>query len=183
MKEYQAEQIRNIGLFSHGGAGKTSLAEAMLFQSGAINRLGRVEEGSTTTDHDPDEIKRRISVSSALAPCEWQGNKVNMVDDAGLRRLHRRGRPGHASGGRRGDRPGCRLRPGGGHRDCLARGGEERRGPHVLREQDGAGERQLRHRRCRPCATRFGPKVVPIQIPVGSQATFQGVVDLISMKP
>jgi elongation factor G len=71
MKEYQAEQIRNVGLFSHGGAGKTSLAEAMLFQSGAITRMGRVEEGSTTTDYDPDEIKRRISVSTALAPCEW----------------------------------------------------------------------------------------------------------------
>ncbi|HZK65941.1 MAG TPA: GTP-binding protein, partial [Chloroflexota bacterium] len=83
MKEYQAEQIRNIGLFSHGGAGKTSLAEAMLFQSGGINRLGRVEEGSTTTDYDPDEIKRRISVSSALAPCEWQGHKVNVVDAPG----------------------------------------------------------------------------------------------------
>ncbi|MGI9253551.1 MAG: GTP-binding protein, partial [Thermomicrobiales bacterium] len=63
MKQYPADRIRNIGLFGHGGAGKTSLAEAMLFDSKATTRLGRVEEGNTVTDYDPDEIKRHISVS------------------------------------------------------------------------------------------------------------------------
>ena len=81
MKEYQAEFIRNVGLFSHGGAGKTSLAEALLFQSGAITRLGKVEENHHRLR--PDEVKRHISVSTALAPCEWQGHKVNVLDTPG----------------------------------------------------------------------------------------------------
>src|SRR5947208_2559946 len=67
MRQYPADRIRNVGLFSHGGAGKTSLAEALLFDTGTTTRLGRVDEGNTVTDYDPDEIKRRISVSAAFA--------------------------------------------------------------------------------------------------------------------
>ncbi len=83
VKQYAPEQIRNVGLFSHGGAGKTSLAEALLFDSGAINRLGRVEDGTTTTDFDPDEVKRHISVSTAVAPIEWRDSKINILDTPG----------------------------------------------------------------------------------------------------
>ena len=83
MKAYTTDALRNVGLFSHGGAGKTSLAEAMLFQSKAVTRLGRVEEGNTTTDFDPDEIKRHMSVQLSLAPCEWEGCKINIVDPPG----------------------------------------------------------------------------------------------------
>jgi elongation factor G len=83
MKAYDAPNIVDVGLFSHGGAGKTSLAEALLFKSGAINRLGRVEDGNATTDFDPDEIKRHMSVSLALAPLEWRDKKINLVDTPG----------------------------------------------------------------------------------------------------
>ena len=83
MKGYSADRIRNIGLFSHGGAGKTTLTEAMLYGSKAISRLGRVDEGTTTADFDPDEIKRRMSVSLSLAPCEWNATKINIVDAPG----------------------------------------------------------------------------------------------------
>lgn len=83
MKQYTADQIRNVGLFSHGGAGKTSLAEALLYDSETVNRLGRVEEGTTVTDFDPDEIKRRISVSTALAPLSWKDTKINLIDAPG----------------------------------------------------------------------------------------------------
>jgi elongation factor G len=83
VKQYTADQIRNVGLFSHGGAGKTSLAEALLYDSETVNRLGRVEEGTTVTDFDPDEIKRRISVSTALAPLSWKGTKINVIDAPG----------------------------------------------------------------------------------------------------
>src|SRR5438093_3056918 len=83
MKSYAPAAIRNIGLFGHGGAGKTSLAEALLLRSGAINRLGRIDEGTTTTDYDPDEVKRKMSVSAALAPLEWGDAKVNIVDAPG----------------------------------------------------------------------------------------------------
>ncbi len=83
MKVYAAKQIRNVGLFGHGGAGKTSLVEALLFNSGAIPRLGKIEDGTTTTDHDPDEIRRKMTVSVGMAPLEWRDHKVNLVDTPG----------------------------------------------------------------------------------------------------
>jgi elongation factor G len=83
MRAYKTEAIRNVGVFSHGGAGKTSLVEAMLFNAKATSRLGRVEEGNTTTDFDPDETKRHMSIQLALAPLEWQDHKVNLLDAPG----------------------------------------------------------------------------------------------------
>src|SRR5581483_11832086 len=83
MKSYTADAIRNVGLFGHGGAGKTTLAEAMLFHAGAISRLGRVDDGSATTDYDPDEVKRKMSISAALAPLEWTDTKINVIDAPG----------------------------------------------------------------------------------------------------
>ena len=83
MKRYSAEQIRNIALAGHQGSGKTSLAEAMLFDSGAIDRLGRVDDGTAKTDFDPDEVKRSISINLALAPVEWKGVKINVIDAPG----------------------------------------------------------------------------------------------------
>src|SRR3972149_3156502 len=80
MKSYETKQIRNVVLLGHGGAGKTSASEALLFQAGVINRLGRVEEGTTTSDYDPEEVKRRISVSLSLLPLEWKGHKINLLD-------------------------------------------------------------------------------------------------------
>ena len=83
MQHYPADRIRTVGLFSHGGAGKTSLTEALLFDTGAINRLGRVDDGTTTSDYDPDEVKRRHSIVTAVAPVEWRETKINVVDPPG----------------------------------------------------------------------------------------------------
>src|SRR5215471_10154575 len=83
MKEYAPPQLRNVGLFSHGGAGKTTLCEALLFHAGAITRMGSIEDGNTTTDFDPDELRRQMSVSLAVAPLEWQGHKINLIDTPG----------------------------------------------------------------------------------------------------
>src|SRR5947209_3152281 len=83
MKEYAPAQLRNVGLFSHGGAGKTTLSEALLFRAGAITRMGSVGDGNTVTDFDPEELKRQMSVSLAVAPLEWQGHKVNLIDTPG----------------------------------------------------------------------------------------------------
>src|SRR5438132_989380 len=83
MKEYAPAQLRNVGLFSHGGAGKTTLSEALLYRAGAITRMGSVDDGNTTTDFDPEELKRQMSVSLAVAPLEWHGHKINLLDTPG----------------------------------------------------------------------------------------------------
>jgi elongation factor G len=83
MKVYDAPSIRNVAVVGHGGCGKTSLVSAMLFDMGAVNRLGRVDEGSTVTDFDPDEIDRKISLQCALAWGEWKKSKVNLLDAPG----------------------------------------------------------------------------------------------------
>ena len=83
MKVYHPQDIVNIALVGHGGEGKTTLTEAMLFDSGAIERMGKVEDGNTTTDYDSEEIKRQISIGLALAPVEWNGKKINVIDVPG----------------------------------------------------------------------------------------------------
>jgi elongation factor G len=80
---FSSEKIRNVALVGHGGAGKTTLAEALLHRAGAINRLGRVEDGSTVSDHEPEEQRRGLSLSLAVVPFEWKGHKVNLVDTPG----------------------------------------------------------------------------------------------------
>jgi elongation factor G len=83
VKSYPTENIRNVVLVGHGGAGKTSLAEAMLFRTGAVTRMGKVTDGNTVTDFDEEEHRRGISVSTALAPLEWDGCKINILDAPG----------------------------------------------------------------------------------------------------
>lgn len=83
MKVYETGDIRNIGIAGHSGAGKTSLLELMLFNSGAISRPGKVEDGTTVTDYLPEEIKRQVTISSSLAPVEWKNTKLNMIDTPG----------------------------------------------------------------------------------------------------
>lgn len=84
MKNYRSGQIRNIGVVAHGGAGKTSLVEAMLYNTGALTRLGRVEDGTTAADYHPEEINRQITVHTSLVPCEWQNCKINVLDTPGF---------------------------------------------------------------------------------------------------
>ena len=76
-------KIRNVAVVGHRGAGKTSLVEALLFTSGAKNRLGAVMDGTTTMDHDEDEIKRQMTISAGLAHVDWAGHKINLVDTPG----------------------------------------------------------------------------------------------------
>ena len=83
MKTYEAKDIRNVLLVGHGGAGKTTLLEAMQFASGATTRMGTVEDGNTVSDFEPEEIKKGISVSLGMAPVEWSGVKVNVLDAPG----------------------------------------------------------------------------------------------------
>lgn len=84
MKQYEAKKIKNIVLAGHGGAGKTSVAESMVYLSGASDRLGKVTDGNTICDFDPEEIKRKVSVVASVAPLEWKNYKINLIDTPGL---------------------------------------------------------------------------------------------------
>ena len=83
MKDYAVDKIRNIALVGHGSSGKTSLASALLFDTGATSRLTKVDKGNTVTDFDPDEIERKISINSAACFCEWKDHKINFIDTPG----------------------------------------------------------------------------------------------------
>jgi elongation factor G len=83
MNEYKAEKIRNVVLVGHSGSGKTSLAEALLFDTGAVNRLGKVDDNTSISDYDPEEQRRKISINTSLIPCEINGYKVNVLDTPG----------------------------------------------------------------------------------------------------
>ena len=80
MKNYGTSKIRNVCLLAHGSAGKSTLAEAMLYNTGVLDRFGKIVDGTTTTDYDPEEIKRKFSINAALAPCEWKDSKINVID-------------------------------------------------------------------------------------------------------
>lgn len=84
MTKFDVSHIRNVAIIAHSGAGKTSLAEALLFNAGAIDRIGTIEAGTTTTDYEPEEIDRKISVTSAIAYCEYKDTHVNLIDTPGF---------------------------------------------------------------------------------------------------
>ena len=181
MAQYALERIRNIALLGHLSAGKTSLAEAMLYDSGATTRLGRVEDGNTVTDYDAEEIRRKISVSMAMAPCEWKGGKINVIDT-----------PGYV------DFIG-EVKSAVWAADAAVIVLDAVSGVEVGTEQvwSVADERRLPRmafinkmdrENANPEAVLgqlqevFGVRLARVQIPVGKEAAFRGVVDLLTMK-
>ena len=84
MKVYDAASIRNVAVVGHGGCGKTQLVSALLFSAGMVNRLGRVDDGTTVTDYDPEEIARKHTLSTSLAYVEWRKTKINLLDTPGV---------------------------------------------------------------------------------------------------
>ena len=179
LPHYSADRIRNVGLFAHGGAGKTSLAEALLFDSKATTRLGRVDEGNTVTDYDPDEIKRRISVSAALAPVEWRDTKINLIDAPGyadfIGEVKSALRVADAAiividasaGVEVGTEQAWRL-------------AEERGIPRLIFINKMDRENADFARALASAREAFGNAVAPIQFPIGAEKQFKGVVDLLS---
>ena len=83
MKNYSMEQIRNVVLLGHGGCGKTTMAEAMLYVTGQIKRQGKVDDGNTVGDYDPEEIRRKVSINTSIIPVEWKDTKINILDTLG----------------------------------------------------------------------------------------------------
>ncbi|MGE5299552.1 MAG: GTP-binding protein, partial [Acidobacteriota bacterium] len=84
MANFEVAKIRNVAVIAHGGAGKTSLVEAMLYDAGMTDRLGNVQDGTTVTDYEPEEIDRKITITSALAFCDWDKHRINLMDTPGF---------------------------------------------------------------------------------------------------
>lgn len=181
MKVYQAGKIRNVGLVAHGGAGKTTLAEAMLFNAGHTTRLGKVEDGTTVSDFNPEEIKRKITISATLVPCEWKDHKLNLIDTPGFSDFI-----GEVKGTMR-------------VTDGLVVVLDAVAGVEVMTEivwEDAVAHNIPRiafvnkmdrenanfHQTVDRMREKFGTHVVPIQLPIGAEASFKGMVDLLKMK-
>ena len=180
MESYGVDHIRNVVLLSHCGAGKTSLSEAMLFTSGSIPRQGRVDDGSSTSDFDPDEVKRKISINLSVLPCEWSGTKINVLDAPGYADFV----AGAVAGVAVADATVIVI--------CAASGIEV--GTELMwKLADGRGLPRLIfiNKMDRENADfgkvvdqvhkRFGRHCVPLQMPIGAHAAFEGLVDLLSM--
>ena len=179
MKSFPPAKIRNVALVGHGGAGKTSLAEALLFCSGAINRQGRVEDGNTTTDFDPEEIRRGISLSLALAPFEHDGFKVNLLDAPGyadfVPDVHAALRVADLAvlvvSAVEGPEVGTDI----------AWGIAEDLGlPRMFFVTKLDRERASFDRTLEQLRERYGGGVAPLELPVGEESAFKGVADLLS---
>lgn len=177
----EVAKVRNIGVVGHGGVGKTSLVEALLFSAGAVNRLGRVDDGTTTTDYDPDEIKRKISISTGAAHMDWKGHRINVVDTPGY-----------------GDfiadaKAALRVVEGAVVVVCGVAGVEvqtekvwkfanEYNLPRLVFVNRLDRERADFFRTLESMNRRLKATLVPLEIPVGSEQNFKGVVNLLKMK-
>jgi len=181
MKVYRAEQIRNVALISHVGAGKTSLVDAALYDSGAATRQGRVDEGSSVADYDPDELKRNMTLHAKALPVEWKNTKINFIDTPGYADF-----VGEVKAGLRvadaalvvvtaekGVEVGTEL---------TWQYSDERNLPRMVLINKLDRENTSFDNALKSLRDRFGLKVVPLQIPIGEQSGFRGVVDLVSQK-
>src|SRR5437764_4811620 len=181
MKVYRAEQIRNVVLISHVGAGKTSLIDAALFDSGAVTRQGKVDEGTSIVDYDPDELKRRMSLNVKVLPVEWNKTKINFIDTPGyadfVGEVKAALRVADAAlvvvTAEKGVEVGTEL---------TWQYADERKLPRMVLVNKLDRENTSFDQALDSLRAQFGLKVVPLQIPIGEQANFKGVVDLVKRK-
>ena len=181
MKAYSGENIRNVALVGHGHAGKTSLASAMLFTSGATPRLGRVDDGSATTDYDDEEIARKMSVSTGLAVVEWGKTKINILDTPGFNMFVHEAKmalpvvdaaivvvDGVA---------GVEVVTQRVWNYC-----EEYNTPRLIVVNRMDRDRADATRVLESIEKNFGRNVIPIELPIGAEKSLSGVIDLVRMK-
>lgn len=181
MKEYTGEKIRNVAIVGHGGSGTTSLTEALLYRSGAINRMCKVEDGQTTTDYEPEEIKRGVSVNATLAPVEWNGTKINFIDTPGFADF-----VAEVKGAFRAvdsalivvcATSGVQV----GTEQCWKLA-EEAGLPRIIFVNKMDRENADFDSILANLRGKFGKKVLPLQLPLGKEDDFHGVIDLYKMK-
>ena len=181
MKIYETASIRNVAIVGHGGSGKTSLTSAILFDSGAVNRVGRVEDGNTVTDFDPDEVARQISLSTALAHCDWNKTKLNILDTPGFGNFIQEARSA------------LQVADAALVNVCGVAGvevqtekvwqfSEEFGLPRMIVVNRLDRDRSSFSRALESIQETFGRTAVPIQLPIGEEKDFNGIVDLIRMK-
>ena len=181
MKKYGTEFLRNVALLGHGGAGKTSLAEAMLFVAKGINRLGRVDDGTSIMDFDPEETRRGITINTSLAPVEWKDNKINILDTPGYFDFV-------------GDVIAAVTVADSALLVVCASSGvevgtekawdqlEEANLPRTIFINKMERENANFSKVIDELRDHFGPKIVPVQLPIGNGEAFSGIVDLVKMK-
>ncbi|HYA24653.1 MAG TPA: elongation factor G [Terriglobales bacterium] len=181
MKVYEGANVRNVALIGHGKAGKTSMVSAMLYTAGATQRLGRVDDGSATTDYDDEEIARQMSISAATAYVEWGKSKINLIDTPGFNMFVHEAKlalpvvdaaivvvDGVA---------GVEVVTERAWNYC-----EEFKTPRVILASRMDRERADATRVLESLTKAFGRTVIPLELPIGSEKNFNGVVDLVSMK-
>lgn len=180
-KVYDIDHIRNIALLGHGGSGKTSLVEAMLFNSGAINRLGKVEEGNTASDYDEEEISRTMSINATVLPVEWKDNKINVIDVPGyldfvgevVSSLNAANIGVLVVDGVAGVEVGTLL---------SWRNAESQNIPRVVfinkMERENASYRRV----IDELGEKFDATFVPMQVPIREDDDFKGIIDLMTLK-
>ncbi|PYQ12104.1 MAG: elongation factor G [Acidobacteria bacterium] len=181
MKVYDTPSIRNVAVVGHGGCGKTSLVSAMLFDMGAVNRLGRVDDGTTVTDFDPDEVERRISLQAALAWGEWRKTKINLVDTPGYANFFAEAQAGL----RVADAALVAVDSVAGVEVQTERAwqyAEELGIPRIVVVNRMDRERASFLRTLDSLQAAFGRTVVPLAIPLGEEKRFVGVADLLTEK-
>jgi len=181
LKNYQTGQIRNLGVVAHGGAGKTSLVEALLFNTGVLSRLGRVEDGTTTSDYHPEETGRHITVHTSLVPCESNGVKVNLLDTPGFSDFI-----GEVKGALRvcdaamfvvSAVDGVEVQ-----HEVIWDIADQYNLPRIVFVNKMDRENANFDRVLDGLKAKFKANFVPVQIPIGSFNTFSGVVDVINGK-
>jgi elongation factor G len=179
MRVYESDAIRNIAVIGHGTAGKTSLTSAMLFNSGAVNRLARVEDGNTVTDCEEEEIERKITISTGLAHCEWNKNKVNILDTPGYRPFLTETKLAL----RAVDAAVLVLDAVAGvevQTEKVWEFADEFDLPRVMVINKMDRDNASRDRSLQSIEETFGRAPVPLQLPMGAEKEFSGVIDLLS---
>ena len=181
MKVYDAQSLRNVALVGHSGAGKTQLVSTLLFAAGAVNRIGRVDDGTTVTDYDEEEIARKHTLSAALAYAEWNKNKINFIDTPGMANFLSDARAAL----RVADAAlvvvdgvaGVEVST-----EKIWAAAEELEVPRIIVLNRLDRERASLERSLDSLRGVFGRSVIPVQLPIGEEKSFRGVVDLVAMK-
>ncbi|MGI6606296.1 MAG: elongation factor G [Peptococcia bacterium] len=181
MRVYSSKKLRNVGILAHGGAGKTSLTETFLFNAGHTTRIGKVDEGTTVTDYLPEEIKRKVTVSTTLAPVEWKEHKLNILDTPGYADFI-----GEVKSAMRAVDSIILIVDGVAGVEVQTEvhweAAEESSKPRIIFVNKLDRENANYYRVLDNLKDRFGTSIVPLVLPIGAEENFSGVVDILRKK-